>query len=52
MGVALIVALSTGVTYWLIYNQLEQRAMERLQEYFAAAHAAPRGTFRAGQGLP
>jgi two-component system NtrC family sensor kinase len=33
IGVALIVALSTGVTYWLIYNQLEQRAMERLQEY-------------------
>src|SRR5262245_43500602 len=33
IGVAFIVALSTGVTYWLIYNQLEQRAMERLREY-------------------
>ena len=33
VGVALIVALSSGVTYWLVYNQLEQRALERLQEY-------------------
>ena len=33
VGVALIVALSSGITYWLIYNQLEQRALERLQEY-------------------
>src|ERR1044071_304685 len=33
IGVAFIVALSSGVTYWLIYNQLEQRALERLQEY-------------------
>jgi len=33
IGVTLIVALSTGITYWLIYNQLEQRALERLQEY-------------------
>jgi two-component system NtrC family sensor kinase len=33
VGVTLIVAVSTGVTYWLIHNQLEQRAMERLQEY-------------------
>src|SRR5262245_59886949 len=33
IGVAFIVALSTGVTYWLIYGQLEQRAMERLREY-------------------
>lgn len=33
IGVAFIVALSTGVTYWLVYDQLEQRAMERLQEY-------------------
>jgi len=33
IGVTLIVALSSGITYWLIYNQLEQRARERLQEY-------------------
>src|SRR5262245_63663991 len=33
VGVTLIVALSSGITYWLIYNQLEQRALERLQEY-------------------
>src|SRR5690348_16465701 len=33
VGVILIVALSSGITYWLIYNQLELRAMERLQEY-------------------
>jgi PAS domain S-box-containing protein len=33
IGVTLIVALSSGITYWLIYNQLEQRALERLQEY-------------------
>src|SRR5687768_6516726 len=33
VGVILIVALSSGITYWLIYNQLEQRALERLQEY-------------------
>jgi PAS domain S-box-containing protein len=33
VGVALIVALSSGITYWLIYGQLEQRALERLQEY-------------------
>ncbi len=33
VGVALIVALSSGITYWLIYSQLEQRALERLQEY-------------------
>jgi PAS domain S-box-containing protein len=33
VGVTLIVALSSGVAYWLIYSQLEQRALERLQEY-------------------
>jgi PAS domain S-box-containing protein len=33
IGVTLIVALSSGVSYWLIYHQLEQRALERLQEY-------------------
>jgi PAS domain S-box-containing protein len=33
VGVALIVALSSGITYWLIYDQLQQRATERLQEY-------------------
>src|SRR5215510_9348495 len=33
VGVTLIVALSSGITYWLIYDQLEQRALERLQEY-------------------
>jgi PAS domain S-box-containing protein len=33
VGVILIVALSSGITYWLIHNQLEQRALERLQEY-------------------
>lgn len=33
IGVTLIVALSSGITYWLIYKQLEQRALERLQEY-------------------
>jgi len=33
VGVTFIVALSSAITYWLIYNQLEQRALERLQEY-------------------
>lgn len=33
VGVTLIVALSSGITYWLLYNQLEVRALERLQEY-------------------
>jgi len=33
VGVTFIVALSSGISYWLIYNQLEQRALERLQEY-------------------
>ncbi len=33
VGVTLIVALSSGITYWLMYRQLEQRALERLQEY-------------------
>jgi two-component system NtrC family sensor kinase len=33
VGVTLIVALSSGITYWLIYKQVEQRALERLQEY-------------------
>jgi PAS domain S-box-containing protein len=33
IGVTLIVALASGITYWLIYDQLQQRAMERLQEY-------------------
>jgi PAS domain S-box-containing protein len=33
IGVTLIVALSSGITYWLIYSQLELRALERLQEY-------------------
>lgn len=33
VGVTLIVALSSGITYWLIYNQLEARALDRLQEY-------------------
>jgi two-component system NtrC family sensor kinase len=33
IGVTLIVVLSSGITYWLIYRQLEQRALERLQEY-------------------
>jgi PAS domain S-box-containing protein len=33
VGVTLIVALSSGITYWLLYNQLEARALERLQEY-------------------
>src|SRR5262245_58533657 len=33
IGVTFIVALSSGITYWLVYNQLEQRARERLQEY-------------------
>ena len=33
VGVTLIVALSSGISYWLIYNQLEARALERLQEY-------------------
>ena len=29
IGVTLIVALSSGITYWLIYGQLELRALER-----------------------
>jgi PAS domain S-box-containing protein len=33
VGVILIVALSSGISYWLIYSQLEARAIERLQEY-------------------
>lgn len=33
IGVTLIVALASGITYWLIYNQAEHRALERLQEY-------------------
>jgi PAS domain S-box-containing protein len=33
VGVTFIVALSSGITYWLIYNQLEERALERLREY-------------------
>src|SRR5262245_3745560 len=33
VGVALIVARSSGITSWLIYTQLEQRALERLREY-------------------
>jgi len=33
VGVALIVALSSGITYRLLYQQLEQRALERLRDY-------------------
>jgi two-component system NtrC family sensor kinase len=33
VGVTLIVTLSSGITYWLLNNQLEQRALERLREY-------------------
>jgi PAS domain S-box-containing protein len=33
LGVALIVSLSSGVTYYLLYGEIEQRALERLREY-------------------
>jgi two-component system NtrC family sensor kinase len=33
VGVVLIVTISSGITYWLLNNQLEQRALERLREY-------------------
>ena len=33
IGVTLVVALSGLITYWLIYKQLEARALERLREY-------------------
>lgn len=33
VGVTLIVTLSSGITYRLLNNQLEQRALERLREY-------------------
>lgn len=33
VGVTLIVAVSSGITYRLLYQQLEQRALERLREY-------------------
>jgi two-component system NtrC family sensor kinase len=51
VGVTLIVALSTGVTYWLIYNQLEQRAMERLQEYSQQRTQLHEARFALGKGL-
>lgn len=33
LGVTLIVAVSSGVTYQLLYREIEQRALERLREY-------------------
>jgi hypothetical protein len=33
LGVTLIVAVSSGVTYHLLYREIEQRALERLREY-------------------
>jgi PAS domain S-box-containing protein len=35
VGVALIVALSSGMTYHLLYREIEQRALEQLREYAA-----------------
>ena len=33
LGVTVIVVLSTAVTYWLIYREIEQRTLGRLWEY-------------------
>src|SRR5690606_26883874 len=35
LGVTLIVALSSGVSYQLLYREIEERALERLREYAA-----------------
>lgn len=51
IGVALIVALSSGITYWLIYKQLEARALERLQEYSAQRTQLHEARFALGKAF-
>lgn len=51
VGVMLIVALSSAVTYWLFYDQLEQRAVERLREYSAQRTQLHEARFALGKAF-
>ena len=51
VGVALIVALSSGITYFLLYQQLEERALERLREYSQQRTELHEARFALGKGL-
>lgn len=51
VGVMLIVALSSAVTYWLFSDQLEQRAVERLREYSAQRTQLHEARFALGKAF-
>lgn len=51
VGVTFIVALSSGITYWVIYKQLEERALERLREYSAQRTQLHEARFALGKAF-
>lgn len=51
VGVTLIVALSSGVTYGLLYREIEQRVLERLREYAAQRAEYHESRFAAGKAF-
>ncbi len=51
VGVTLIVAVSSGITYWLLNNQLEQRALERLREYWQQRTQVHEARFALGKAF-